>query len=69
MDMNEYDDNDFESDSYLDTGISGFEIAYGTVNKTAIKQKAKRKLQTKRKIDLLQENRRLARETDTLYGD
>jgi hypothetical protein len=69
MIISEYDDTDIADDSYLDTGISGFEIAYGTGNKTAIKRKAKRKLQVKRKLDLLQENRRLAKEIDTLYDE
>ncbi len=69
MNASEYESDDMFDDSMLDTGISGFQIAYGSSNKLAIKQKAKKKLQVKRKIDDLQENRRLARELDSFYGE
>lgn len=69
MNINEYDDANFDDDSYLETGISGFEIAYGSKNKIAIKQKVKKKLEIKRRLDSLEERRRLSREIDTLYGE
>jgi len=73
MNVNEYDDACLNDDislddaSYFDNGILGFEIAYGSGNKTAIKRKTKHKLVVKRKLDTLHEKRWLNRETNTLY--
>ena len=69
--MNISDDGDIDliDDSYGDTGILGFEIAYGSSNKTAIKKNARRKLQVKKRLDSLRETKQLSRNIDTLYDD
>jgi len=67
MNVYKYDEANVDDDSYLATGISGFEIAYGSSNKSIIKRKAKNKLKTKHKLDMIDEQRRLAQEIDTLY--
>lgn len=69
MNISEYDDADLADDSYLGNGISGFEIAYGSGNKTAFKKTAKRKVQVKKKVDMMQEHRRLARNFNTMYDE
>ncbi len=69
MNIAEYDDNDLVDDSYFDTGIAGFEIAYTSESKTAIKKTAKNKLYVKRKLDMLQEKRQLAKATDMFYDE
>jgi hypothetical protein len=67
MSIYEYDEINVDDEPYLDTGISGFEIAYGSSNKSIIKRKVKNKLKTKRKLDMINEQRRLAQDIDTLY--
>lgn len=69
MSISEYDETDLADDSYNDIGILGFEIAYSSGNRTAIKKTAKNKLKIKRKLDNFQERRRMSKETDTLFGD
>ena len=56
-------------DAYLFTGISGFEIAYGSSNKSVMKKTAKHKLRVKERLDTLQEKRRLKKEIDTFYTE
>lgn len=69
MSISEYDETDLADDSYSDVGVSGFQIAYSSGSRTAIKKTAKTKLKVKRKLDGFQERRRFAKETDTLFGD
>ncbi|WP_394172451.1 PA3496 family putative envelope integrity protein [Thalassotalea litorea] len=72
MNSNDYDD-DFETeiddDEYQATGLAGFEIAYGSKNKQALKKAAKTKLKIKRRLDSLLEQRQLERELGSFYYD
>ncbi|WDE02403.1 hypothetical protein [Thalassomonas actiniarum] len=64
----ETDDIQFDK-PYSLTGISGFEIAYGSANKAVIKKAVKHKFRVKERLDALQEKRRLKKEIDTLYDE
>ncbi|MEW6981373.1 hypothetical protein AAD001_01830 [Colwelliaceae bacterium 6471] len=65
MTIDEYDDTE---SPYFDNGISGYEIAYGSANITAIKSNRKQKSKVRQRIDLIQENRKLKQDTDTLFN-
>ena len=65
MDIDTYDDTDINSDEF-DSGIAGFEIAYGTGNKKAMRRTAKHKYYIKQKLDSLHEKRFIDRQLDTL---
>ncbi|QDP01957.1 PA3496 family putative envelope integrity protein [Thalassotalea sp. PS06] len=73
MNSNDYDDvldTDLEGDdTYLETGLAGYEIAYGSKNKQALKRVARNKLKIKRKLDSLLEKRQLDRELSSFYYD
>ncbi len=64
----EADDVDLDLDEALDfdSGIAGFEIAYGSINKKAIRKTAKQKHRIRQKLDSLREKRYLERQVDTL---
>ncbi|GLX79778.1 hypothetical protein tinsulaeT_31180 [Thalassotalea insulae] len=70
MNLDNYDDTDLAIDDDLtdgnDSGIAGFEIAYGSSNKTLIKRTAKQKGRARHRLELLKEKRHLDREIDTL---
>ena len=66
MDIDTYDDIDIDDDDEFDTGIAGFEIAYGTGNKKAIRRTAKYRYHIKQKLDSLHEKRFINRQIDTL---
>ena len=59
-------DIDIDDDLSLDSGIAGFEIAYGSSNKKAIRKTAKQKFRIRQKLDSLSEKRFLDREINTL---
>ena len=67
-DLNIEDDTDLEIDEDLDSfaGIAGFEIAYGSSNKTVIKRTAKQRHRARHKLEMLNEKRHLDRQIDTL---
>ncbi len=75
MNVSEYGDASLDEnislddDSCFNSGISGFEIAYGSGNKTAIKKKTKHKLIVKKRLDMLREKRWLDQETNTLFDE
>jgi hypothetical protein len=50
----------------FDTGITGFEIAYGSTNKNAMKKAARHKYQVKEKLDFLNEQRFLDKQLNSL---
>lgn len=65
MNIDNYDDVD-DTSLYLDTGIAGFEIAYGTLNKTTIRRSIKCKRQVRDKLDSLCEKRHLDKQLNSL---
>ena len=67
MNVNQYDEADFNDDSYFDNAISAVEIDAG--NNSTSKKTPKQKLKIKRRLDSLHEKRKLARATNTLYDD
>lgn len=52
-------DNDFYSGSGSESGIAGYEIAYGSANKTVFKKTVKSKYHVKQKLDSINERRSL----------
>lgn len=60
---------DFDENLLLSTGIAGFEIAYATSNKEAIKKankrSAKQKYLTRQKLDSIREKRSIERELNS----
>ncbi|GHE85583.1 hypothetical protein [Thalassotalea profundi] len=68
MNIDLYDDNDIDIDDdlNLDSGIAGFEIAYGTPKKAMIRRTVKQKHRIREKLESLCEKRRFDRETNTL---
>jgi hypothetical protein len=59
-------DTDIDEDSNFDTGIAGFEIAYGSTNKKAIKKTVKQTYQVRQKLDSLNEKKILDRQLNSL---
>jgi|GEM_PF-1122826 len=59
---------DFEDSASTDfaPGIAGYEIAYGSSNKSIIKKKAKQQNRIKQKLDLINEKKRFERDTNPL---
>lgn len=62
-------DSEIEMDEDLDldfeTGIAGYEIAYGSVNKKAIRKTAKNKYHIRQKLDSINEKRSLDRQLNS----
>ena len=66
MNIDTYADTDIDDDLNFDTGIAGFEIAYGSTNKTAMRKTAKQKYQIRQRLDSLTEKRFLDRQLNSL---
>ena len=66
MNIDTYDDTDIDDDSNFDTGIAGFEIAYGSTNKKAIRKTAKQTYRIRQRLDSLSEKRYLDRQLNSL---
>ena len=66
MNIDTYADTDIDDDLNFDTGIAGFEIAYGSTNKTAMRKTAKQKYQVRKRLDSLTEKRSLDRQLNSL---
>ncbi|MEW6989200.1 hypothetical protein AADZ91_00810 [Colwelliaceae bacterium 6441] len=64
MNIDTYDDVDI--DLNFETGIAGFEIAYGSINKKAMRRTVKYKQQLKDKLDSLSEKRMLDKQLNSL---
>lgn len=66
MNIDTYADTDIDDDDLnFDTGIAGFEIAYGSPNKKAMRKTAKQKYQLRQRLDSLNEKRFLDRELNS----
>jgi len=65
MNINIYDDTDININNNFDSGIAGFEIAYGSTNEKAIGKAMKKKYRIKQKLDSINEKRSLARQLDS----
>lgn len=66
MNIDTYADTDIDDDLSFDTGIAGFEIAYGSTNKATIRKTAKQKYRVRQKLDSLTEKRSLDRQLNSL---
>lgn len=76
MNTDDYDDDlaldddemgiDVDDDLDFDTGIAGFQIAYGSSNKKTIKRSIKYKQQVREKLDSLSEKRFLDKQINSL---
>jgi hypothetical protein len=66
MNIDTYADTDIDEDSNFDTGIAGFEIAYGSANKKAMRKTAQKKYQVRQRLDSLTEKRFLDRQLNSL---
>lgn len=66
MNIDTYDDTDIDDDSNFDTGIAGFEIAYGSTNRKAIRKTAKQTYRIRQRLDSLSEKRYLDRQLNSL---
>jgi hypothetical protein len=64
--MNIHSDEGGDTDFNFDTGIAGFEIAYGSINTKAMKRTVKYKQQLKDKLDSLSEKRQLDKQLNSL---
>ena len=58
-------DTDEDIDNNLDSGIAGFEIAYNSANKEAIRKAKNNQLHVKQKLDSINEKRSLDRQLDS----
>jgi len=58
-------DVEIDDDSDFETGIAGFEIAYGSGNKKAIRKAAKSKYHIRQKLDSINEKRSLDRQLNS----
>ena len=69
MSIDIYEDTDtnveIDDDSDFESGIAGFEIAYGSGNKKAIKKAAKNKYHIRQKLDSINEKRSLDRQLNS----
>ena len=65
MSIDTYDDTDIDVDSNVDSGIAGFEIAYSSANKKAIRKTMKNKYHIRQKLDSINEQRSLDRQLDS----
>lgn len=65
MSNDTYDDTDIDIDNNLDNDIEGFEIAYGSANKKAIRKTMKYKYHIRQKLDSITEKRSLDRQLDS----
>ena len=59
-------DTEIDSNFDFDTGIAGFEIAYGSTNKKAIRKISKHKNHIRQKLNSLSEKRFLDRQLNSL---
>ena len=66
MNIDTYADTDIDDDLNFDTGIAGFEIAYGSANKKAIRKTAKQTYRIRQRLDSLNEKRYLDRQLNSL---
>ena len=66
MNIDTYDDTDIDDDSNFDTGIAGFEIAYGSTNRKSIRKTAKQTYRIRQRLDSLSEKRYLDRQLNSL---
>ena len=66
MNIDTYADTDIDDDLNFDTGIAGFEIAYGSTNKKAIRKTAKQTYRVRQRLDSLNEKRYLDRQLNSL---
>ncbi|MBU2923825.1 hypothetical protein Q4506_15355 [Colwellia sp. 4_MG-2023] len=69
IDLDLEEDIDADADLIFDTGIAGFEIAYGSKNKEMIKKNLKRsarqQYQTRQKLDSIREKRTFEKENNS----
>jgi hypothetical protein len=69
LDLDEDTDTDTDTDLVFDTGIAGFEIAYGSKNKEMIKKNlkksARQQYQTRQKLDSIREKRTFEKENNS----
>jgi hypothetical protein len=63
MNRNIYEDTDIDVDNNSD--IEGFEIAYSSTNKKAIRKTKTNKYHIRQKLDSINEKRSLARQLDS----
>lgn len=66
MNVDTHKSTDIDEDLNFDTGISDFEIAYGSTNKKAMGKTAKHKYHIRQKLDSLSEKRSLDRQLNSL---
>lgn len=66
MNVDTYESTDIDDDFNVDTGIAGFEIAYGTANIKAIRKSSKQKSHIRQKLNSLSEKRSLDRQLNSL---
>ena len=67
-DIDDINDDDDDNDLIFNSGIAGFEIAYGSKNKEMIKRNfkrtAKEQYQTRQKLDSIREKRAFEKENN-----
>jgi len=66
MNVDTYESTDIDDNFNVDTGIAGFEIAYGTANIKAIRKSSKQKNHIRQKLNSLSEKRSLDRQLNSL---
>lgn len=59
------EDTDIDIDNNVDSGLAGFQIAYSSVNKAAIRKAQNNQYQIKQKLDSINEKRSLDRQLNS----
>lgn len=65
MSINTYEDTDIDIDNNLDSGIAGFEIAYSSANKEAIRKAKNNQYYVKQQLDLINEKKSLDKQLNS----